>query len=191
MKVVFISSPKTGSTSMYIAMNLIGLKTAPIKLWYGDKSWQNIVENTKSGKSIADKINNTKYYFYEDSPYNVNDYYKDIDSNVPNVKFIFVKRKSDEWANSLINYVIIRNSNKTNYLNSTYLYYACNKNRHELIKYYEETNREIFNYFKNKDNLLILDINDDDQVKWNKICNFLNISKIPSIKFPHRNTAIK
>ena len=66
-----------------------------------DKSWQYIVDNTKSGKSIADKINNTKYDFYQDSPYNVNDYYKDIDSNVPNVKFIFVKRDSIEGKNSL------------------------------------------------------------------------------------------
>ena len=49
---------------------------------------------------------------------------------------------------------------------------------------YKKRNDEVIRYFRNKNNLLILDLEKGDG--WNKLCPFLNLNVLKT-KFPHAN----
>ena len=53
-----------------------------------------------------------------------------------------------------------------------------------MEKKYEDRNKEIIEYFKDSNNLLIIDLEKNEG--WEKLCNFLNI-KVPNKEFPHEN----
>ena len=133
-----------------------------------------------------------QYDCISDEPYHM--LYKDLDEKYSSSKFIFVNRDAGEHALSRLKF------NKKNSLNKAlndwpyvdlkeeyFLEKTSDSDFFSLVNNYNYHKKMVLDYFQNKKNLLYLELNESD--KESKICNFLNLSKSPSIKFPHLNSA--
>jgi len=129
-------------------------------------------------------------HFYQDSPWNIGNFYKKLYFWNPQSKFILTIRDSEDWFNSLCRW----NQNQTNihpfgsWLHRTE-YYNSNIDilpyKDTYISRYEYRNNQIISFFKDKpDQLLILDTKDEN--KWEKLCKFTG-DFIPTTPYPHKN----
>ena len=100
--------------------------------------------------------------------------FKEIDKAIPNSKFILTVRNTHSFTKSYQNYFKgspweIKNPQELK----------------KLVQEYEERNRLVIEYFKNKQSQLLV-INIIDGEGWEKICDFLN-KPMPNRLFPQKN----
>jgi len=200
MKIFCIGYNKTGTTSLTHLMNKNNLPTAPLRpfecnldsLIYGN--FNVIVE------MIKNEYND--YVFFQDAPFCFPNLYKELDKEFRDAKFILsVRDNEDEWYNSLIRFYKkffseedFKNPKKNRYVYEGWMYRALtmmftgNKNNpyHEesLKNGYIKHNLEVIEYFKNKDNLLIVNLKEEKTVE--KIENFIGL-EFTHKKMPHLN----
>jgi len=109
--------------------------------------------------------------------------YKELDKLFPNSKFIFTTRPLDDWLKSckwfLKNGIALKRDDEFREL----MYGDKNFNRQKYTEVYERHHKEVFEYFKDRE-LLVLNLNKN--FGWKPICKFLN-KNIPKKKFPHKN----
>lgn len=185
-KIFCIGSNKTGTTSLDSALRSLGYNVCPEKIMFmmGSKYF----ENQKDGnyESIFELVG--KYDAFEDRPWNHTDFYKHLDKKFPNSKFILTIRDVNNWIESYHRWETKINLRSQWFYNlvSNYCYgiddFLSDENL--MRQKYIERNNQIIEYFRNSNNLLILDLEKNDG--WEKLCSFLNKS-VPEKSFPHLN----
>jgi hypothetical protein len=123
-------------------------------------------------------IYENEYFHFSDAPYFL--MYEYFENKYPDSKFILITRDKNEWLKSFKNLLFlgtepisiqcfkhyIKHVNEDNILNIS---------DDELLLMYETHNNNVLEYFKEKNSLLHLDIDDPEKAK--KISNFLGILK--------------
>lgn len=184
-KIFCIGSNKTGTTSLTECLKILGYSVCPENIFFKKTKY---FEDVQKGNynSVLEFVK--KYDDFEDRPWNHTDFYRILDSEFPDSKFILTVRNEKNWINSYKRW-----SNKINLQNQPFYkiisqicYGVDDFLSHEnlMVKKFVERNQEIKKYFLNTDKLLVIDI--EEEPNWKSICYFLN-KEIPNINFPHLN----
>ena len=174
-KLFIIGLPRTGTTSISVALLDYGFKVAHTAY-------------TKRAFELADVIS--------DAPCFAD--YKELDKLFPNSKFVYLDRALERWVPSmqmLLNKMLPELAPKSGYLNPV-LKRCINKTfsplttensldtRH-LESCYRTHQQEVFHYFSNRDDLLAIDISQKNSLQ--KLVDFLGIESATAGDFPHLN----
>jgi hypothetical protein len=180
-KVFGIGFHKTGTTSLAMALTILGFKHNRgldnlNRLWGKDHCVKLLKENNlqpffdfmKSYNSTAD---NPWYFLYQE-----------LDKAFPNSKFVLTIRDEDKWLNSSISF--FKDTKKPIHE----LIYGVNTIKHNEALYlqrYRAHIEEVKSYFKNRPNdLLIVDW--EKESGWERLCTFLD-KPLLNLPFPHLN----
>jgi hypothetical protein len=186
MKYFGIGAHKTGTTSLEAAFKI--LKYNCHNEYDSHKLILDYVEEYYSTLKWTSQHSDVQ--FYQDSPWNFKDFYKKLYFWNPKAKFILTIRNSESWFESLCNW----NKNRTNkwwfsswihrneYLNDTNTIF---NHKDQYISIYENRNKEIKEFFKDKPNQLLI-LNLEDNNKWVTLCNFTK-DEIPNVSYPYKN----
>ncbi len=166
MKKIFgIGLPKTGQTSLAIAMRSLGYKTVQYPY-----------------TSLRIKNNN----FALDLPVTMN--YKKLDKKYPNSKFILTIRDFDPWLKSMRNHYRRHPASKRYKQQLMFrleFWGTVNFNKRLMTKKYYKHLEDVAQYFKGrKKDLLTINICNGEG--WKKLYSYLN-KKIPRKPFPKEN----
>lgn len=173
-KVFCIGFHKTGTTSLKIALDMLGYRvTGP----NGTKDPQ-ISEKVHA---MADALVE-KYDAFQDNPWPV--LYREMDEKYPHSKFILTMRSSESWIRSQVRDFGLRETPMRKWIYGV----GCPEGNEDVfIARYERHNREVLDYFNDRaDDLLILDLPKGHG--WPELCGFLGID-VPDKLFPHANKA--
>ena len=173
-KVFGIGAPKTGTTSLAKALELLGFCH---KTWDPKLHAEFCKGNFEAVFDVADKFDS-----FDDGPWNMNDFYKHLDKRYPNSKFILTARDANEWGKSHERHF---SSNGDRRIPRKYWVYDYHRCKQTIIQQYEKRNNEVIDYFKRRPGDLLL-INICAGEGWEKLCPFLGRS-IPDISFPNIN----
>lgn len=168
-KIFIIGLPRTGTTSISVALLELGFSVAHTAF-------------TKRTFEVADAISDAPCFSD----------YQQLDGIFPNAKFIYLTRNMEKWLPSitmLLEKMAPHLEPKTGRFNpilkrcfhhtfSTILPLTPNM----LIDCYERHQREIFSYFKDRNNLLSIDISEQGSLL--KMKQFLGIEIQGSSNFP-------
>jgi len=177
MKVVVLSPYRSATQSTTTLLRKLGYKT----VHFGGSIIRSKINIIPELKKVSHK-----YEAFSDSPFSI--MYEYFDITYPGSKFILIKRDPESWYNSIlklnekIKQKVINPSERAffkQYLGHVPILYK-DIPYEDYILCYNRHIQAVEEYFKDRDNLLVLDINDNE--KGLKICNFLN--KDP-IDFPH------
>jgi hypothetical protein len=174
-KIFIIGLPRTGTTSISVALLDYGFKVAHTAY-------------TKRAFELADVVS--------DAPCFAD--YKELDSLFPNSKFVFLDRALERWAPSmrmLLTKMLPELPLKSGYLHPV-LKRSINKvfaplttenplDTAHLEDCYRTHQREVLHYFSNRSDLLTIDISQSGSLK--KLLVFLGIAAEASAEFPHLN----
>ncbi len=163
-KIFCIGYPKTGTTSLAEALDVIG---------YSVLDWPRAYIKPKKG--WVNYFKKSKFDAFSDAPLNDPGLFKKLDKTFPNSKFILTLRDEDSLIRSW-----------RFYFYGTEWEVGSKYNESHIRNYYREHNKEVLEYFKSKkDKLLVLNIFEEEDL-WDKLCDFLDCKK-PSNDFPHKN----
>ncbi len=159
-KIFCVGYWKTGTNSIWKALTILGYRSGKL-IRLAKEPKQGWVEYVK--KSNYDAFTDDPMIFI----------YKELDKALPNSKFILTVRDEQSFTKSYINYFKDTPVEKSP------------KEVDELLNIYKKHNQEVKNYFKDKQNKLLI-INVTAGEGWEKLCPFLN-KPIPNKPFPHKN----
>jgi len=159
---------KTGTKSFGKAARILGY-TVTDKPWFilRDNWYLNPLRWKEYYPIIKQRA--SKYDAFSDAPWMF--LYKELDSWFPESKFVLTLRKDP----------LTLAKSDTNQWRGKSQIPSINK----FIQRYENHNNKILEYFQSKSNFLTMCFELGDG--WEKLCNFLNIKKIPNCSFPHLN----
>jgi hypothetical protein len=197
MKIFCIGRNKTGTTSLQKEFKRLGYqvghqqKAEKLLKEYINEDFESIIQYCKT----AD--------VFQDFPFSYPKTFQHLDKAYPNSKFILTIRNSpEEWYDSVIRFhtKILGGSPTFDIMkNHEYIWkgwiweaqkaiYNVDEtdthNKKELIKSYKEYNESVLKYFKDKDNLLVLNLGEVGS--YQKFLKFLNIQS-PFSNFLHEN----
>lgn len=178
-KVFGIGFPKTGTTSLAIALRKLGYNVSGPGEWRG-------VDNLSKNVLIKACSLVDQYDAFQDTPWPI--LYKELDRNFPGSKYILTLRDTDSWIESQIKHYKDYGSRDTPMRILMYGVGNPEINESYYREKYEKHNRDVIDYFKNRENDLLV-INFADGNVWEKLCPFLETG-IPNIPFPHSNKSI-
>jgi len=171
MKVIGIGLPRTGTSSLFEAFNILGYKTVhnPVNL-----------NDFLTHDAFVDGTPAFGYNF--------------LDCYFPDSKFIYTERDPEQWFESLLSYFQImmfdggleNDLSQKIFLNNFKKNVIRNEDKDYFIKRYINHNKRVLDYFDDRNDLLTLDITDEND-NWSVICNFLG-KDIPNIEFPKTNS---
>jgi hypothetical protein len=163
-KIFGIGLAKTATSSLARAMSILNFKS---------KHYLFDVENDLK-----------KYEFLNDMP--IQTRYKQYDSKYSNSKFILTIRDEESWLKSVQKQFLKHRRPKNSLLYNNWVeqFGFFGSNKEKLLQRYRSHNFEVKEYFKQRNDFLIMDIFSGD--KWEKLCSFLNL-RIPEVDFPHLN----
>jgi hypothetical protein len=172
-KIIGLGLSRTGTTSLGLALEKLGFKTIhfPIQIY------------SKNDLSLY-----SQYDAFVDLPIPL--YYKDIDKMFPNSKFILTIRDEQAWLESMkwlfeTGKILWKHGAVLDQLHRD-IYETDVFDVKTLSFIYRKYNNEVVEYFKNRENdLLILDLNNGD-LNYHKLCSFLN-TPILNEPFPKSN----
>lgn len=179
---------KTGTTTLgrcFEILNLMPIAEPRSKSFQFISTFKKLIDTN----DYSNLIEQAKYYkSFQDRPWNVWDAYKYLDQHFPNSYFVLTERDPESWWNSVNKWLTITHKNNSEKLNR-YLSHLQVKelNKDKFIDAYKTYNTNIKDYFKDKDNLLIMNLEAGDE--WKKLCDFLKLP-IPNKQFPHANKNI-
>jgi hypothetical protein len=187
-KLFGIGLQKTGTNSLTVALNLLGVNTIH---YPHDNQTYDELKRAHYNLSIMQK-----YQGATDLPIAL--YYPHLDKQFPNSKFILTVRDLDSWLTSTENHWRVNqslyNENQTSprpeykkmalFLATSLL--GCHFFERQRFSYcYQKHNQDVENYFVNRrEDFLILDVSKSNA--WELLANFLN-KPVPNIDFPHEN----
>ena len=182
MKVFGIGLSKTGTTSLARALEILG---------YNVKDCLGI---TKYSKGNLASINQTALDTYDaltDTP--IPNFYRELDKEYPNSKFILTIRDMDGWLQSCKKQFNQKLADKrSDAANQLFLelYDTVTFDEEKFRSGYKKFTESVLEYFKDRpDDLLVIDISKGEG--WEKLCPFLN-KPIQKTIFPKSNvTQIK
>ena len=174
-KLFIIGLPRTGTTSVSVALLDYGYKVAHTAY-------------TKRTFELADAISDAPCFCD----------YQQLDKIFPNSKFVYLERALQSWIPSmqmLLKKMLPELDAKTGYLhpvlkrsfNQTFglLTATDPMNPHHLHAHYLKHQQEVLTYFANRDDLLKIDISQTDSLK--DLLYFLGIKDENAKRFPHLN----
>lgn len=172
MKIICVGLPKTGTTSLKKALQILG---------YNVMSW-----SERAAKLYHDRKYYTLYHDYmekfdafTDAPWSL--MYKKFDIVFKDCRFIYTMRSFETLYRSLKNHI---DNVKKNNLSLVYPFSDVNDKK-TIIEYFVKWENQIAEYFSNDDRLLIMRIFNTKN-NWESLCKFLN-KPIPNVPFPHVN----
>jgi hypothetical protein len=170
-KVFIIGFQKTGTTSLEHALQFLGYR-----VYGGDK---NLMKYTNADDLKA-YIKKTLYTWdaVQDMPWPL--FYKELYDVYPEAKYILTIRDTNKWIRSVVTYFArIRIP-----LHKKIYGVPCAEGYEDRYKeVYEQTNSEILNFFKDKPNFLIMEM--EKNFNYQTLSGFLNLDEIPQGAFPH------
>ena len=183
-KIIILSLGKSGTFSthlffenlQYRSIHWLGSEINPEK--FKDMS----IEDIMLSSSYLEK----KYDVFSDYPYCMS--YEYFDKKYKNTKFILITRNTEEWVTSVRNhdrlkqFTPIRIASWKKYLNIKDKTIDDFSDK-QLKDLYENHTKDVIEYFKNSQNFIHIDLNDNEKAY--KICKFLNISSYAN--FPKTN----
>lgn len=197
-KVFCIGINKTGTSSMEIALQHLGYRPGNvgkgcllIEDW-GNRDFRSAIKLCRSGNA------------FQDIPFSLPETYRHLDLAFPGSKFVLTTRgSSDEWYESLTRFhtlLIGKNRLPTAAdLKSFPLLYegwiwrvqeltigvdeSSPYDRETLIRYYEDHNRQVREYFDGRHNSLLV-LNMSEPGKMDRLCRFLGIENTTGMTMP-------
>jgi len=179
-KIFAIGFHKTGTSSLGRALEILGYKSCfganELRAQLGDSNMMQAL--FKSDFESIFKFAEA-YECFNDLPWFA--IYKALDQRFPNSKFILTTRIESSWLKSSKEYF-----GDTVSPFRLWLYGRSNAiNEEEVyLNRYKKHNKEALIYFENRDDLLILPIEEKD--KWARLCAFLD-KPIPQEDYPQFN----
>lgn len=173
-KIFCIGFHKTGTKSIAVALKTLGYRvTGPNGVKDPDIA-ENVLAMAYGLVEIFDA--------FQDNPWPI--IYKELDKKFSQSKFILTLRDSESWIKSQVRRFGRRETPMRKWIYGV----GCPEGNEEIyVRRYEEHNKEVLNYFKDRPNdLLILDLSQGDG--WKKLCPFLDKETL-TIPFPHTNKA--
>ncbi len=200
-KIFCIGTGKTGTTSVEKALKDLGYKLGDIPTGelllkeYANRNFNPIIKFCKSADA------------FQDAPFSFPFTYIPLDISYPNSKFILTIRDNDEqWYNSLIKYhskIHSKNGNvpteddlkEASYRYKGFAWEVRQKvfgiksgedvyHKQTFLDFYNHHNRMVKNYFKFRDNLLVINLSNKNS--YYEFCNFLNKEPLYD-QFPWEN----
>lgn len=116
--------------------------------------------------------------------------YKELDKKFPGSRFIYTTRDLEDWLDSIVPYFERKRNWGISKKGSSQLkirervYGTGFPDRSQAQKAWERHREDVMSYFKDRDDLLILDIIGKDSPK--KLAKFLSV-KTDLAEFPHKN----
>jgi hypothetical protein len=161
-----ISLPRTGTVSLMQGMRRLGFTS---KHYFSHEEFQGI----------------RFYQFANDFPISIE--YRKLDEIFPNAGFIYSDRDVDDWLTSYgIHLRRTKNVTFGNWRDYNIMTFGTVQfDRDMFRKMFLKHRAGVFEYFKGKDNFLVLDMPYGDDA-WDRLCRFTGKRK-PKGKFPHRN----
>lgn len=206
MKIFCIGYNKTGSTSLYKALTDLGFNGSNLEK--GELLMYDLIHNDIASILFYIK-NNPSYEVYKDIPFSVRGVWRYLYEKYPDAKYILSERDtSEQWYNSITSFhrklwnlspnptwdevkeikYRYKRYNKTGGMISDYLQYTFGSNKlpydkNKLISSYEKHNKEVKEFFKEKENFITVNVSNDDD--YQRLCKFLNKPISKDSKFPH------
>lgn len=178
MKILCVGNPKTGTTSLLQAMNILDLPSVGYSPEYIDEWYEEDYSN------LMKQVD--RYAFLKDWPWA--HLYRQIFDAHPDVKFILTTRNEQEWVAS--------------YIFACSNFPAFNKYRQKLYGFdvsahlsdpdflieniYRRKNVEM-QEFAEQNSIPLLSLDIDEKDKWTKITSFLRIDTVPNEPYPFEN----
>lgn len=181
-----IGMHKTGTTSLHVALQMLGFSSA---------HWQ----SAHWAKSIflemkALKKSTTLEHFYALSDLPLTVLFKELDAAYPNSKFILTTRNEDKWVRSVKNhwngdlnkYRSQWNTDPFTHTIHRELYGQKHFDYDVFLQRFRSHNAEVLEYFRTRpDDLLVLNI-DKVANMWHPLCGFLQ-REVPAVDYPRYN----
>jgi hypothetical protein len=178
--VICCGLPKTGTKSLVKALKILGFKSEH----YVHSS---ITSKLANKKDIFQKLDEGLEATAENAGIIC---YKEIYKRYPDSVFIYTKRDIESWLNSCKYHLTKRyplkhkNVTKITLIVRDMTWGTIKYNKEKLIKQYKKQEREVLEFFKDKqDRFMIFETGIDG---WEKLCGFLN-KNIPERKYPQVN----
>jgi hypothetical protein len=172
---------KTATTSLSEALTVLGYRSGHWESGDWAKAiWAEMITEKRS-------VTLEKYYAASDLPIAL--LYKELDRSYPGSKFILTIRDEQKWLESVKNHwTYERNRFRwewdiypfSNQIHKQ-LYGQETFDAEVFLARYRKHNADVREYFKDRNDLLIMDM--DDSAGWLELCSFLG-NPIPSIPYP-------
>ena len=185
-KIFGVGLNKTGTTSIAKALDILGFYSVHFQSKKGNI--KNIIEkNGENNQPLLKEIEEYDAYLDWNHP-QTNHYFKKLDHQYPNSKFILHTRPMEDWIKSRYQHVnSIPNLKKMQKKYPDNPWY--NMDVEAWKAEYDEHHTNVKSYFKNRpDDLLMFNLFAGDS--WEELCDFLKIEK-PNVEFPIENKADK
>ena len=168
-KVFGIGFPRTGTTSLWMALRTLGLFSLHYAPW--------MVEDIAAGRYRCETVDD--YSALTDSPFPM--IYKELDAAYPESRFVLTKRQVDDWLPSI---EFLRGDGLLEYRR---MYYGIDgfDERVYRDRYSRHLNGVQQHFDSRPGDLLVLDLS--REVAWEPLCRFLDISEVPIEVFPWTN----
>ena len=169
-KIFCIGFHKTGTTSLGLALRMLGYKVrGPLGL-----NDPNIDKNVHG--LVYPLVE--RYDAFQDNPWPI--LYEDLDVKFPGSKFILTVRDPESWYESQLRHFGFHRTWMRKWIYGV----GCPAGNKEIyIQRYNSHNRDVVEYFKGREgDFLLLDLPNGDG--WDKLCNFL-CKVVPNVPFPH------
>lgn len=173
-KVFCIGFHKTGTTSLAVALEMLGYRvTGPNGVRDPD-----IAENVLT--MVHDLV--PKYDAFQDNPWPI--IFKELDRAYPHSRFILTLRDPQSWIKSQVRHFGRMETPMRRWIYGV----GCPEGNEEIyVRRFEEHNNEVLEYFRERpDDLLVMDLAAGHG--WERLCPFLG-ARIPAAPFPHANKA--
>ncbi|GAA0871243.1 hypothetical protein GCM10009117_03890 [Gangjinia marincola] len=198
-KVFCIGRNKTGTTSLEAALKDFKYRMGDQKLGerlvneYANGNFKPVLKLCKTADA------------FQDAPFSWPYTWLILYHYYPNAKFILTVRDEEKWYESVVSFHSKQFKNaqgpltKEDMKEVTYIYkgwlWEANRaiwktpeddiyKKDMLIANYRRHNEDVQHFFRDKNNLLVLDVSKDDA--YSKLCSFLDKPKLRD-KFPHKN----
>ena len=181
-KVFCIGFPKTGTSSLAVALTTLGYSVCRrLPMLQNKLPSVDLIEQLKN-KDYTKILTATKDFdAFCDNPWLL--MYKEIEKKNPDCKFILTVRDENKWLTSVLNYF----GNSTSEIREIIFGKSCPINNETLyLEKYKQHNKEVKNYLKSQPSrLLVLHI--DAENKFQKLSEFLGKEK-QDTPYPHENS---
>jgi hypothetical protein len=182
-KVFGIGLSKTGTTSLAVALNVLGIST--IHYPCDERTYEELI----AGDYRLSVLN--EFQGVVDTP--VAPYYAQLDKIYPGSKFVLTVRKKDSWLRSCREHWEFEEwwmdrflLNKTFWQFISAVVYGVHRFNEERFSYvYDLHVKNVMEYFADRTtDFMVMDICKGEG--WERLCLFLGLPK-PSVPFPHSN----
>ena len=184
-RVFCIGLNKTGTSSLHVALNILGYNSVHAKTPDGINIKQKIESNFHEGIDIIDGLKGYTAFLDWDKDETSHLIFKEFHKQYPKSKFILNTRELNSWLDSREKHVL-RNQKKKKENPEKDISWLEIK-RDEWEKHFKEHHRNVYEYFDDKkDELLTYDVTQNQG--WKPLCDFLGCA-VPRTAFPKANVS--